>query len=81
MVMDVTAVVLHHRALAHYTVTEREGNQFVAYLLAYKGDPASSPPREVSLEKSGRHCTGSIEDVALMDELYYAAKEKLQQRA
>lgn len=79
--MNVTAVVLHEGALAHYTVTAKENNRFVARLLTYKGDPASTPPVEVYLEKEGRHCTGNVEDVALLDELYYAAREKLCRRA
>lgn len=81
IIMNVTAVVLHEGALAHYTVTEWGKERFVARLYAYRGDPASTPPNEVYLVKEGRHCTGSIADVALLDELYYAAKEKLEQRA
>jgi hypothetical protein len=76
--MEVAAVVLHRGALAHYTVAERGKDRFVAHLLYYRGDPASTPPKEVMLEKQGRHCTGSVEDVGLLDELYYAAKENLQ---
>jgi hypothetical protein len=78
--MDVTAVVFHKGALAHYTVSRREGNRFVAHLLAYSGDPASSPPQQVSLEKQGRHCVGSVDDEALLDDLFYATKEEWQRR-
>ena len=78
--MEVAAVVLYRGALAHYTVAKRGKDRFVAKLLAYRGDPASCPPGEVSLEKQGRHCTGTVEDVALLDELYFAAKEKMDQR-
>jgi hypothetical protein len=77
VVMEFTAVVLHRGARAYYAVSERGRDRFVASLVAYKGDPASSPPTQVSLEKQGRHCTGNVEDIALLDELYYAAKEKL----
>lgn len=80
-VMQMTAVVLYRGALAHYTVTQRGENRFVANLYAYKGDPANSPPRQLSLEKRGRHCTGSVENEELLDELYYAAREKLNLRA
>ena len=78
--MSITAVVLHKGALAHYSVVESGADRFVAHLLAYSGDPASTPPEQVSLEKQGRHCTGSVEDVALLDDLYYAARDKLQNR-
>ena len=75
--MEVTAVVLHKGALALYSVAERGGNRFVAHLLMYSGDPASSPPLQVDLEKTGRHCVGNVADVGLMDEIYYAAKEEM----
>ncbi len=78
--MEVTAVVLHKGALAHYTVAEEGRDRFVAQLLAYNGNPNSSPPKQVSLEKHGRHCTGNVEDVELLDELYYAAKEKMKEK-
>lgn len=78
--MDVTAVVFHKGALAHYTVEEKGRNGFVAQLVTYGGDPASSPPANVSLQKSGRHCTGNVQDEALLDDIYYAAKEQLQRR-
>ncbi|MBB1284628.1 hypothetical protein HRH25_09610 [Flavisolibacter sp. BT320] len=76
-VMEVTAVVLHRGALAHYTVTLEGKDKFVARLLIYNGDPASTPPEQVQVERQGRHCIGNIEDEALLDELYYAAREKL----
>lgn len=75
--MEVTAVVLHKGAIARYVVAERGGNRFVAHLLLYSGDPASTPPLQVDLEKTGRHCIGSVEDVGLMDDIYYAAKEEM----
>ena len=78
--MDVTAVVFHKGALAHYTVAEEGREGFVAHLLTYTGDPASSPPAHLSLRKNGRHCSGTIEDESLMDDIYYAAKEKLHQQ-
>lgn len=78
--MKVTVAVIYHDAIAHYTVTEGEGDRLDAHLNTYMGDPASTPPSEISLEKVGRHCTGSIEDVALMEELYYATKEKLKHK-
>jgi hypothetical protein len=80
-VMEVTAVVLHRGALAHYTVSERGRDRFDAHLLMYGGDPASSPPQQVSLEKQGRHCIGNVEDIELLDDIYYAVKEKLNGRA
>jgi len=78
--MDITAVIFHKGALAHYTVSQREGNGLVARLLAYSGDPASSPPKQVSLVKTGRHCTGSIDDEELMDEIYHATKSEVSRR-
>jgi hypothetical protein len=79
--MEVTAVVLHRGALARYMVAESGKDGFVAHLLAYSGDPASSPPQQVSLQKEGRHCMGNVDDVGLMDEIYFAVKEKLNGRA
>jgi hypothetical protein len=76
--VEVTAVVLHKGALAHYTVSEKGKDKFVAHLLSYRGDPSCTPPSEVRLEKQGRHCVGNVEDVALLDELYYAVKERLE---
>ena len=75
--MNITAVILHRGALAHYTVSQMEERRFVAQLLKYGGDPASSPPQQVSLEKIGRHCVGNVVDVGLMDDLYYAASEEI----
>jgi hypothetical protein len=75
--MEVTAVVLHKGALARYVVAEKGGDRFVAHLLLYSGDPASSPPKHVDLEKTGRHCVGSATDVELMDDIYYAAKAEM----
>jgi hypothetical protein len=77
-VNEVTAVVLHKGALARYNVEERGKDRFVAHLLRYSGDPASSPPHEVMVEKQGRHCIGSVADKELMEDIYYAAKEQLQ---
>lgn len=78
--MDVTAVIFHKGALARYTVEEKGKDKFVAHLLAYGGDPASSPPAQLSLQKQGRHCSGTIDDEVLLDDIYYAAIEQLQRR-
>lgn len=78
--MNVTAVILHKGALAHYIVSQKEEKRFVAQLLTYGGDPISSPPQQVSLEKIGRHCVGNVVDVGLMDDIYYAATEELRRR-
>ena len=76
--MEVTAVVLHRGALAHYAVTERGKDRFEAHLLKYGGDPAGSPPQNVSLEKIGRHCVGNVIEAGLMDDIYYAAKDQIE---
>lgn len=78
--MDVTAVVIHKGALARYTVSQQDGNRFVAHLLLYSGDPASAPPQHINLEKHGRHCKGNVDDEALLDDIYYAAKDELHKR-
>ncbi|HEV7330551.1 MAG TPA: hypothetical protein VGN63_05875 [Flavisolibacter sp.] len=78
--MELTAVVLHRGVWAQYKIVEREQNRFTACLLSYSGDPATAPPRRVSMEKIGRHCVGNIVDEVLMDDLYYAAKEELAKR-
>jgi hypothetical protein len=74
--MEVTAVVLYKGALAYYTVSKRSEESYVAHLLMYNGDDQNNPPRLISFEKSGRHCTGDIEDQNLMDDICYAVKEK-----
>ena len=74
---EVTAVILHNGGLARYQVAERGKDRFVAQLLTYSGDPASSQPQQVNLQKIGRHCVGNVIDVSLMDDIYYAAKEQM----
>ena len=77
ILMDVTAVILYKGALACYTVAEQGSKGFVAHLLTYNGDPASSPPSDVQLEKQGRHFVGSTKEEELMEDLFYAAREGL----
>lgn len=78
--MDVTAVIFFRGALARYTVTGRGDKRFHAHLLSYSGDPASSPPADINLEKQGRHFVGNTKEEELMEDIFYAAKEELNRK-
>lgn len=72
--MKITAVVLHKGSLAHYTVSERGDGKYEAHLLRYGGDEKDTPPRSLSFVKDGRHCTGTVKEQELMDELCAAVQ-------
>jgi len=72
-VMDVTTVVLHKGALAHYVV-HSEDRRFEAHLIRYSGARENEPPHDIAFQKAGRHCTGSTEEQDLMDDLCYAVE-------
>ena len=78
--MDVTAVIFYKGALARYTVSGQGNKAFVAHLLTYSGDPASSPPKDVQLEKQGRHFVGSTKEEELMEDIFYAARQELDKK-
>lgn len=76
--MDVTAVVLHRGALAHYAV-HKDGEQvYEAHLLRYSGAREDEPPHEIEFRKAGRHCTGSTDEQDLMDDILNAVQSKEQ---
>jgi hypothetical protein len=82
-IMEVTAVVLHDGALAHYDVEIGRGGVCTAYLSNYRGD-GNIPPQKIILQKEGRHWVGNISDESLAQDLGYAvelkAKPILEQR-
>ena len=74
--MDVTAVVLHKGALAHYAVHTEGEQKYEAHLLRYSGARENEPPHDIAFRKAGRHCTGSTEEQDLMDDILYAVEVK-----
>ena len=72
--MKITAVVLHKNSLAHYTVSEKNVGFYEARLLRYGGNQQDAPPEHIWFIKDGRHCTGNIKNLELMDELCAAVK-------
>lgn len=72
--MEVTAVVLHKGALAHYTVHTNSDERYEAHLVRYKGAPENEPPQDIEFSKRGRHCTGSTEEQDLMDDICNAVQ-------
>jgi hypothetical protein len=77
-VMDVTAIVLHKGALAHYNVHKDGGQVYEAHLLRYKGARENEPPQDIAFQRAGRHCTGSTDEQDLMDDIMYAVQAKEQ---
>lgn len=74
--MEVTAVVLHDGALAHYEVTIGRGGVCTAHLSAYRGGAHQRPPETVTLHKEGRRWVGNIGDDDLSEDLGYAVELK-----
>ncbi len=74
--MEVTAVVLHDGALAHYEVAIGGDGTSHAKLSTYKGSPDHMPPQALTLKKEGRHWIGDGRDGELSDELGYAIEIK-----
>lgn len=74
--MEMTAVVLHEGALAHYDVTLGEDGNCYAYLQQYKGRSENAPPRKINLHKEGRHWVSNETHSNLPDELGYAIEMK-----
>ena len=75
--MRVMAVVIHKGALAHYSVHKSGNEEYEAHLLQYGGALENEPPHDLSFIKSGRHCTGSVGDQDLMDDLRNAVVYKM----
>lgn len=74
--MNVTAVVLHKGALAHYAVHQDGDQVYEAHLLRYNGAQENEPPHDIEFSKAGRHCTGSTDEQDLMDDILYAVQVK-----
>lgn len=75
--MSLTAVVFHKGGLAHYNVSMASDGKFMAQLNRYDGKPSQEPPRLISFEREGKHCTGTTTNQELMDGLYDAIKNRL----
>lgn len=74
--MEVTAVVLHDGALAHYEVTIGHGGVCTAHLSSYRGASSRMPPQRVTLRKEGRHWVSDINNENLSEDLGYAVELK-----
>ena len=75
--MEVTTVVLHKGALAHYTVVKNDDKLYIAHLVRYGGDSRNKPPKHFHFIEEGRHCSGSTNEQDLMDDLCYNTKQQL----
>lgn len=74
--MEVTAVVLHDGALAHYEVSIGRDGTCQAHLSNYRGNPGHMPPQEIALRKEGRRWVGNVSDKMLANDLGYAIEIK-----
>ncbi|HEY0580406.1 MAG TPA: hypothetical protein VGC75_06835 [Candidatus Nitrosocosmicus sp.] len=74
--MEVTAVVLHEGALAHYEVNVGKDGICTAQLSRYNGNPAHAPARQIILHKEGRHWVADTYNSSLSDDLGYAIELK-----
>ena len=74
--MEVTAVVLHGGALAHYDVEVGGDGICTAHLSKYNGRPDQTPPQNVTLHREGRHWVGNINNKDLSEDLGYAIELK-----
>lgn len=80
--MEMTAVILHEGALAHYDVAVGADGRCFARLNKYNGSPEHTPPRELTLHKERRRWVADERQVSnerlqdLSDELGYAIELK-----
>jgi len=74
--MEMTAVVLHEGALAHYDVAIGEDGRCFAYLQKYNGRSENAPPRRLVLHKERRRWVADERYSDLSDELGYAIELK-----
>jgi hypothetical protein len=74
--MEVTAVVLHEGALAHYEVAIGEDGYCYAYLQKYNGRSENAPPEKLTLHKERRRWVADEKYEDLSDELGYAIELK-----
>jgi hypothetical protein len=74
--MEMTAVVLHDGALAHYDVEVGEDGRCYARLQKYNGRADNAPPRSLTLQKERRRWVADERYKDLSDELGYAIELK-----
>ncbi|MGN6402850.1 MAG: hypothetical protein ACTHMD_20505 [Flavisolibacter sp.] len=74
--MEMTAVVLHEGALAHYEVAIGDDGQCYAWLQKYNGRQENAPPRQLVLHKERRRWVADDRYRDLSDELGYAIELK-----
>ena len=74
--MDMTAVVLHEGALAHYEVEVGEDGRCYARLQKYNGSHENAPPQRLTLHKERRRWIADDRYRDLSDELGYAIELK-----
>lgn len=75
-VMEMTAVVLHEGALAHYDVAIGEDGTCYASLQKYNGRAEQAPPDRLTLHKERRRWVADERYADLSDELGYAIELK-----
>lgn len=74
--MEMTAVVLHEGALAHYEVAISEDGRCHARLQKYNGRQENAPPHQLVLHKERRKWVADERYRDLSDELGYAIELK-----
>lgn len=74
--MEVTAVVMHDGALAHYDVVIGAEGTCTAQLSNYKGPNSHMPPLRLTLRKEGRHWVSDEAPERLSEDLGYAVELK-----
>ena len=74
--MEMTAVVLHEGALAHYDVAIGENGQCYARLQRYNGRQENAPPQRLTLHKERKRWVADERFKDLSDELGYAIELK-----
>lgn len=70
-------IVVYNGALAYYSVVRDRDNIYNAYLTMYQQED-SPPPASLTLVRSIRHWTGSVEDAELLYELGRAIERQQQ---
>lgn len=74
--MEVTAVVLYDKALAHYEVEIGQGGVCTARLSKYNGLPQHCPPSRMQLVKEGRRWSTDVSEENLAEDIGYAVEMK-----
>ena len=74
--MEMTAVVLHEGALAHYDVNISDDGRCYARLQKYNGSAEKAPPEQLTLHKERKRWVADSRFEDLSDELGYAIELK-----